>query len=470
MSWKSCLGYGAVSRRFPRAAILASALVSVLVLAPTLASAQEIVVEELPFLTQDNANILWTLVAAILVMFMQAGFACVEAGFVRAKSAGNIIMKNFLDFAAGSIIFFLFGFALMFGLDAGGFIGSSGFMISGDSVTGDMWTYTFWFFQSVFAATAATIVSGGIAERMKFSSYIIITMLVTGFIYPISGHWAWGSLWLGDPGAGWLEGLGFIDFAGSTVVHSVGGWVALAGAIVVGPRVGKYSSDGRPNAIPGHNIPLAALGVFILWFGWFGFNPGSTTTADSSIGLIAMNTSLAACGGTLTALLASWLRYGKSDISMTLNGCLAGLVGITAPCATVTPGASIIIGLVAGVLVVFSIEFIDKVLKVDDPVGAISVHGVNGAWGTLAAGLLTHPELNDGAGGLFYGGGMSLLAVQAIGVAAVFVWAFGAGFIVFSIVKAIAGVRVTEEEELKGLDLSEHNMESYNGFQIFTNE
>jgi Amt family ammonium transporter len=403
-------------------------------------------------------------------MFMQAGFACVEAGFVRAKSAGNIIMKNFLDFAAGSIIFFLFGFALMFGLDAGGFIGSSGFMISGDSVTGDMWTYTFWFFQSVFAATAATIVSGGIAERMKFSSYIIITMLVTGFIYPISGHWAWGSLWLGDPGAGWLEGLGFIDFAGSTVVHSVGGWVALAGAIVVGPRVGKYSSDGRPNAIPGHNIPLAALGVFILWFGWFGFNPGSTTTADSSIGLIAMNTSLAACGGTLTALLASWLRYGKSDISMTLNGCLAGLVGITAPCATVTPGASIIIGLVAGVLVVFSIEFIDKVLKVDDPVGAISVHGVNGAWGTLAAGLLTHPELNDGAGGLFYGGGMSLLAVQAIGVAAVFVWAFGAGFIVFSIVKAIAGVRVTEEEELKGLDLSEHNMESYNGFQIFTNE
>ncbi|MDK2957260.1 MAG: ammonium transporter, Amt family [Desulfovibrionales bacterium] len=470
MSWKSCLGYGAGSRRLPGAAILASALVSVLVLAPSIASAQEIVVEELPFLSQDNANTLWTLIAAILVMFMQAGFACVEAGFVRAKSAGNIIMKNFLDFAAGSIIFFLFGFALMFGLDAGGFIGTSGFMIASDSVTGDMWTYTFWFFQSVFAATAATIVSGGIAERMKFSSYIIITMIVTGIVYPISGHWAWGSLWLGDPGAGWLEGLGFIDFAGSTVVHSVGGWVALAGAIVVGPRIGKYSSDGQPRAIPGHNIPLAALGVFILWFGWFGFNPGSTTTADSSIGLIAMNTSLAACGGTLTALLASWLRYGKSDISMSLNGCLAGLVAITSPCATVTPGASIIIGLVAGVLVVFAIEFIDKVLKVDDPVGAVSVHGVNGAWGTLAAGLFTHPELNDGAGGLFYGGGMGLLGVQAIGVASVFIWAFGAGFIVFSIVKAIVGVRVTEEEELKGLDLSEHNMESYNGFQIFTNE
>ncbi|MFW5837632.1 MAG: ammonium transporter [Desulfovibrionaceae bacterium] len=461
MSWKSCFGLGCLRRRLPGAAVLAVALV----LAPTLALA-----EEVELMTQDNANILWTLIAAILVMFMQAGFGCVEAGFVRAKSAGNIIMKNFLDFSAGSIIFFLFGFAFMFGVDAGGFIGSSGFMVSGDSVTGDMWTYTFWFFQSVFAATAATIVSGGIAERTRFSSYIVLTMIITGLIYPISGHWAWGSLWLGEAGAGWLEGLGFIDFAGSTVVHSVGGWIALAGAIVVGPRIGKYGSDGKPRAIPGHNIPLAALGVFILWFGWFGFNPGSTTTADASIGFIAMNTSLAACAGTLMAMLTSSLRFGKSDISMTLNGALAGLVAITAPCATVTPGASIIIGLIAGVIVVFAIEFIDKVLKVDDPVGAVSVHGVNGAWGTLAAGLFSHPELTGDAGGLLYGGGLGVLGVQALGVVAVFIWAFGAGFIAFSIVKAIVGVRVKKDEELKGLDLAEHNMESYNGFQIFTNE
>jgi Amt family ammonium transporter len=449
---------------------LAAAAALLLALIPSTVLAEEALVGEVAVLSQADANVLWTLVAAILVMFMQAGFGCVEAGFVRAKSAGNIIMKNFLDFSAGSIIFFLFGFAFMFGMDAGGFIGSSGFLLSGESLSGDLWSYTFWFFQSVFAATAATIVSGGIAERTRFPAYIVMSMIITGLIYPISGHWAWGSLWLGEAGAGWLESLGFIDFAGSTVVHSVGGWVALAGAIVVGPRIGKYAADGEAKAIPGHNIPLAALGVFILWFGWFGFNPGSTTTADASIGFIAMNTSLAACAGTLAAMLTSWLRFGASDISMTLNGALAGLVAITAPCATVTPGSSILIGLVAGLVVVLSIEFIDKVLKVDDPVGAISVHGVNGAWGTLAAGLFTHPELAGGNGGLFYGGGVGVLGVQALGVVAAFVWAFGAGFIAFSIVKAAMNVRVTEEEELKGLDLAEHGMESYNGFQIFTNE
>ena len=420
--------------------------------------------EEVEYLTQSNGNILWTLIAAILVMFMQAGFACVECGFTRAKNAGNIMMKNFLDFAAGAIVFFLFGFALMFGTDVGGFIGTSGYMLSGVEAADLPWTYTFWFFQSVFAATAATIVSGSMAERTKFGSYVIVSIVVTGFIYSISGHWAWGSLWLGDSGAGWLEGLGFCDFAGSTVVHSVGGWVALAGALVLGPRIGKYSNDGEAKAIPGHNIPLAGLGVLILWFGWFGFNPGSTTTANDTIGLIAMNTSLAACGGTLGALCLSWLRYGKPDISMTMNGCLAGLVGITAGCATVLPGTSIIIGLIAGVLVVLSIEFIDKVLKIDDPVGASSVHGVCGAWGTIACGLFNVD------GGLFYGGGFAQLGTQLIGVGAIFVWAFGAGFVLMSIAKAVLGLRVSKEEELRGLDIAEHGSESYNGFQLFTTE
>ncbi|MBG0791173.1 MAG: ammonium transporter [Desulfovibrionaceae bacterium] len=440
-----------------RLAIGAAVLVAAL--APTLAYA-----EEVEYLTQSNGNILWTLIAACLVMLMQAGFACVESGFTRAKSAGNIMMKNFLDFSAGSVIFFLFGFAIMFGLDAGGFIGTSGYMLGGVGESDIMWTYTFWFFQSVFAATAATIVSGGMAERTKFGSYILVSIVITGIIYPISGHWAWGSLWLGDDGAGWLEGLGFCDFAGSSVVHSVGGWVALAGALVLGPRIGKYSEDGKARAIPGHNIPLAGLGVFLLWFGWFGFNPGSTTTADDTIGLIAMNTSLAAAGGVLGAMAIAWLRFGKPDMSMTMNGALAGLVGITAPCATVTPGPAIIIGLIAGVLVVLSIEFIDKVLKIDDPVGASSVHGVCGAWGTIACGLFNTD------GGLFFGGGMGQLGVQLIGAGVFFIWAFGAGFILMNIVKAIFGIRAKAEEELKGLDIAEHGSESYNGFQLFSNE
>ncbi|QJB55208.1 ammonium transporter [Pseudodesulfovibrio sp. zrk46] len=440
-----------------KTAIAVGAMVAVL--APSLAFA-----EEVELMTQFHGNVLWTLVAAILVFLMQAGFGCVEAGFTRAKSAGNIMMKNFLDFSAGSVIFFLFGFGVMFGVDASGFIGTSGFGLAGVAEGDLSWTYTFWFFQSVFAATAATIVSGGMAERTKFGSYIIVSIVLTGLIYPISGHWAWGSLWLGDDGAGWLEGLGFCDFAGSSVVHSVGGWIALAGAMVLGPRIGKYTEDGKAKAIPGHNIPLAGLGVFILWFGWFGFNPGSTTTADGSIGFIAMNTSLAACGGVLGAMVISWFRFGKPDISMTMNGALAGLVGITAGCATVSPGGSIIIGLIAGLLVVLSIEFIDKVLKIDDPVGASSVHGVCGAWGTLACGLFNTD------GGLFYGGGVGLLGVQLIGVGVFFVWAFGTGYILMSVVKAIFGIRVKKDEELKGLDIAEHGSESYNGFQLFSNE
>ncbi|MFV0346994.1 MAG: ammonium transporter [Halodesulfovibrio sp.] len=419
-------------------------------------------------LTQDNANILWTLVAAILVMFMQAGFALVECGFTRAKNASNILMKNVLDFAAGSIIFFFIGYGLMFGTDIGGFIGMSNFgMSSGSGVdAAGQWDLTFWFFQSVFAATSATIVSGGIAERTKFPAYIVASVLVTAIIYPVSGHWAWGGL---TGNSGWLGDMGFADFAGSTVVHSVGGWVALAGAMIVGPRTGKYAADGTPKAIPGHNIPLAALGVFILWFGWFGFNPGSTTVADGTIGYIAVNTSLAGCAGTLGAMITAWIRYGKPDTSMTLNGALAGLVGITAGCYEVAPTGAVVIGLLAGILVVLSVEFIDRVLKIDDPVGAVSVHGVCGAFGTIMTGLLAHPKYGS-ITGLFYGGGFGQTMTQIIGVAATFAWAFGMGYIVFASIKAIMGLRVSREEELKGLDICEHGSEAYNGFQIFTVE
>lgn len=435
-----------------------------LALMPGVASAGE-------FLPQDYGNILWTLIAAILVMFMQAGFAMVEAGFTRAKNAGNILMKNALDFSVGSVTFFLFGFALMFGADVSGVIGSSGFGLSGivpGTFEGD-WALTFLFFQSVFAATAATIVSGGIAERTKFSGYILVSLLVTGLVYPVSGHWAWGSLWLGEAGAGWLENLGFADFAGSTVVHSVGGWIALAGAWVLGPRRGKYTPDKMARAIPGHNIPLGALGVFILWFAWFGFNAGSTTTADGSIGYIALNTNLSAAAGVIGAMLLSWLRFGKPDVSISLNGALAGLVGITAGCFEVSPMGSIIIGFFSGVLCALSVEFIDKVLRVDDPVGAVSVHGVCGAFGTLCVGLFAAPGFGS-MSGLFYGGGIKPLLIQALGVVVIMLWALFAGFVVFKLANKVFGIRVSEEEELKGLDISEHGMEAYSGFQVFSNE
>jgi Amt family ammonium transporter len=334
-------------------------------------------------LVQDHANYMWTLIAAALVFFMQAGFAMVEAGFTRAKNAVNIMMKNLVDFSMGSIVFWALGFGLMFGASSTGWFGTSGFFLSDFSPDGDPWVLAFWMFQVVFAATAATIVSGAMAERTKFSGYLIYTVFISGLIYPVFGSWAWGSLL---NGGGWLEGLGFIDFAGSTVVHSVGGWAAPAGAMVLGPRMGKYLKNGQVKPILGHNIPLAALGVFILWLGWFGFNPGSTTTADKSIAMIFVNTNLAAAAGALTAMITSWMKFGKPEVGMSLNGALAGLVAITAGCANVTPNSAIVIGLVAGVIVVMSVLFFDRI-RIDDPVGAISVHGVIGAWGTLAAGL-----------------------------------------------------------------------------------
>jgi Amt family ammonium transporter len=388
---------------------------------------------------------------------MQPGFAMVECGFTRAKNAVNILMKNLMDFSVGTIAFFLVGFGLMFG-KTNGLFGTTLFALGGVE-PGTHWNWTFLIFQTVFAATAATIVSGAMAERTKFVGYLVYSFFISLFIYPVFGSWAWGGLL---DGGGWLEKLGFLDFAGSTVVHSVGGWLALAGAIVLGPRIGKYGPDGKPKAIPGHNIPVAALGVFILWFGWFGFNPGSTTTGDGSIGYIAVTTNLAAAAGAIFAMSAAWIIMKKPDASMALNGALAGLVAITAPCDGVSPFGAIIIGSVAGVLVVVSVLFIDRTLKVDDPVGAVSVHGVNGLWGTLSAGLFNMET------GLFYGGGIKQLGVQALGAGAAFLWAFGLGLVLFYAIKATIGLRVTPEEELKGLDIGEHGMEAYSGFQIFT--
>jgi len=423
--------------------------------------------------TATNAvaiDTVWILLAAFLVFFMQPGFAMVEVGFTRAKNASNILMKNLMDFSLGSIAFWLIGFGIMFGTDKLGLFGTSGFFLnSANPSTADgLWQFAYWMFQIVFAATAATIVSGAMAERTKFPAYLFYSFFICALIYPVVGHWIWGG--------GWLGNKGMIDFAGSTVVHSVGGWAALAGAILLGPRLGKYNKDGISKAIPGHNIPLAALGVFILWFGWFGFNAGSTTSGTNlSIATIAVTTNLAAAAGAIMAMFTAWFRFGKPDTSMALNGALAGLVGITAPCACVSPLSAIIIGAVAGVLVVLSVEFIDKVLHVDDPVGAISVHGVCGAWGTLSVGLFAQSAYGESSGagainGLFFGGGLSQFFIQLIGVVSVFLWVFGSALILFYIIKKTVGLRASDEEQLKGLDISEHGMESYAGFQIFTTE
>ncbi len=394
---------------------------------------------------------MWVLVATFLVMFMQPGFAMVEAGFTRSKNSANILTKNLVDFSLGAILYWAVGYTLMYGESLGGFIGTPILLINDNGIDGYAKT-TDLMFQTVFAATAATIVSGAVAERTKFSAYIIFTIVITVFIYPISGHWKWGG--------GWLDQIGFRDFAGSTIVHSVGAWVGLAGAIVLGPRVGKYVK-GKAKAIPGHNLAMGALGVFILWFGWFGFNAGSQLAAAGTenalaLGHIALTTNLAAAGGAMAALFTSWRRYKRPALSLALNGALAGLVAITAGCDIVSPGGALIIGIIAGIILVFSVEFIDQKLKVDDPVGAISVHGVNGAFGTLAVGLFATDS------GLFYGGGASLLFTQLIGVIAIFIWAFGLGLILFKIIKATIGLRVSKRIEEEGLDVYEHGESAYN--------
>ncbi|MCK5155660.1 MAG: ammonium transporter [Spirochaetales bacterium] len=409
-------------------------------------------------LHQESIDMIWLILAAVLVFFMQAGFAMVEMGLTRSKNAGNIIMKNLMDFCTGAVVFWAVGWALMYGASAGGLFGTSQFFISAAGST----LFRDWMFQVVFAATAATIVSGAMAERTKFSSYLIYTVFISGLIYPVSGHWIWGG--------GWLADLGFHDFAGSTVVHSVGGWAAMMGAIILGPRIGKYVKIGNKvsvKAIPGHNIPLASLGVFILWFGWYGFNCGSTLSGtDLSISTVAVTTTLGAAAGAIGAMFISWTHFGKPDISMSLNGALAGLVGITAPTAVVSPTGALIIGLIAGIIVVYSVELFDKVLHIDDPVGAVSVHGVCGLWGTLSVGLFAN---TDDIKGLFYGGGIHQFSIQLLGAVVVIAWTAATSALLFFLIKKTAGLRVSHKEELTGLDISEHGTESYSGFQIFSN-
>lgn len=412
-------------------------------------------------------DFIWILFAAFLVFSMHAGFTLVEAGFTRAKNTVNIIMKNFMTVALGLIIYFLIVYGLMFGSSAKGFIGTDNFILNLISST-DTSNFAIWLFQAVFAATAATIVSGAMAERTRFYSYLIFCVVITALVYPVVGHWIWGG--------GWLNRIGMIDFAGSTVVHSVGGFSALAGALVLGPRLGKYNKDGSSNAIPGHSIPLAALGVFILWFGWFGFNPGSTLSGSSpAISFIAVNTAIAGAAGAIGAMIYVWIRYKKIDASMVLNGALAGLVGITAGCAVVSPISAIIIGFISGVLVIISVDFFDKKLRIDDPVGAISVHGMCGVFGTLAVGFFVESRYAEIAGfptvnGLFFGGGGRQLLIQFIGSITAIAWSFLVMLILFTILRYTIKLRVSRDAELKGLDIEEHGMEAYSGFQIFTNE
>lgn len=414
-------------------------------------------------------NTIWVLVGAALVFFMQAGFAMVETGFTRAKNAGNIIMKNLMDFCIGTPAFWIVGFGLMFG-GTGAFIGSIGGIAEeanyGTSMLPDgVPFYAFLIFQTVFCATAATIVYGAMAERTKFSAYCVYSFVISLLIYPISGHWIWGG--------GWLSQLGFHDFAGSTAVHMVGGVAAFVGALILGPRIGKYDKNGKAKAIPGHSLTLGALGVFILWFCWFGFNGASTVSMEGeavvTAGKIFVNTNLAAAVSSCAVLLITWIRYKKPDISMTLNGTLAGLVAITASCDTVSPVSAAIIGIIAGFVVVFGIEFIDKVLKIDDPVGAVGVHGLNGALGTICVGLFSDGTGTEGLG-LFTGGGFHLLGVQLLGMVAVIAWVAVTMTVVFQVIKHTMGLRVSEDEEIAGLDIREHGIESsYADFITFDN-
>ena len=413
-----------------------------------------------------SMDMVWTLVASFLIFFMQAGFTLVEVGFTRAKNAGNVVMKNMIDFALGSIGFFLIGYGLMFGASAAGLFGTSDFFLSPMTSGGkvDNWKFANLMFQVVFAATAATIVSGAMTERAKFIGYLFYSLLISTLIYPVVGHWIWGG--------GWLARRGMIDFSGSTVVHSVGGWVSLAGVLVLGPRLGRYNRDGSANLIPGHNIPLVALGVFILWFGWFGFNTGNTLSATNpSIALIAVNTILAGASGALCTMAVTWFLRGKPDVSLTLNGVLSGLVSCTGGVAVVSPFSAAAIGSVAGFVLYFSLSAFER-RRIDDPVGAISVHGVNGIWGTLAVGLFAQDQyvqnsLGYSANGLFFGGGMDLLGVQSLAVVSVFFWAFPLSWCFFKILDKTLGLRVSPEEEVRGLDFGQHSMTSYPVFDDF---
>ena len=417
-------------------------------------------------MSYSSVDTLWILMAAVLVFFMQPGFAMLEAGLTRGKNAGNIVMKNFMNFSLGTLAFWIVGFSLLFGRDIGGFIGMPDFFAQHmDLMAGTPYPdLAFLLFQTVLCAVTAAIVSGAMAERTKFSMYLVYTIFISVLIYPVSGHWTWGGGWLmnGEAGSFMMETFGttFHDFAGSTIVHSVGGWIALVGAAILGPRIGKYGKDGKSRAIPGHNLTIAALGVFILWFGWFGFNPGSqlaaATTDDArAISHVFLTTNLAACAGGFFALAVSWMKYGKPSLSLTLNGILAGLVGITAGCDMVSPFGAVIIGTICGILMIYSVEFIDRTLKIDDPVGASSVHGVCGFTGTILTGLFSTSE------GLFYGAGWSFLGAQVFGALVVGAWAAGMGFIIFKGLDKIHGLRVSKRVEEEGLDIYEHGESAY---------
>ncbi|MBR1737123.1 MAG: ammonium transporter [Firmicutes bacterium] len=411
-------------------------------------------------------NASWTLIGAALVFFMQAGFAMVETGFTRAKNAGNIIMKNLMDFALGTIVFWFIGYGIMFGEGGNGFIGMPDIFILNGINSGETSFVTI-IFQTVFCATAATIVSGAMAERTKFSSYCIYSLIISLVIYPISGHWIWSS-------DGWLNQMGFHDFAGSTAVHMVGGVAAIIGAKILGPRIGKYTKDGKAKAIPGHSLTLGALGCFILWFCWFGFNGCSTVAiaeitddgllsfAPASVaGRVFVTTNIAAAVATTVTMIFTWIKYKKPDVSMTLNGSLAGLVAVTAGCDVITPAGAALIGLVSGILIVVAVEFVDQKLKIDDPVCAFSVHGVNGCVGTLLTGLLAYYDGIDIAPkGLLYGAGADFFLTQLLGVAVVIVWVSITMVIIFYAIKATVGLRVTEHEEIVGLDIEEHGLAS----------
>ena len=405
----------------------------------------------------SSVDVIWTLLGAALVYFMQAGFAMCEAGLTRAKNTGNILMKNMMDFCIGTPAFWLVGFGLMFG-GSGAFIGKLDPLIRGSYQFGSLPTWCFVIFQTVFCATSATIVSGSMAERTNFKAYCLYSAMISLIVYPISGHWIWGG--------GWLSQLGFHDFAGSTAVHMVGGVTACIGAKILGPRIGKYDRDGKPKAIPGHNLTVAALGVFILWFCWFGFNGASTTamSTDADLtkaSLVCMNTNLSAAIATCTAMIFTWVRYGKPDVSMTLNGALAGLVAITAGCDQVSPVGAFFIGLFAGILLCVSVDFFDRIAKIDDPVGAISVHGACGAMGTLCVGLFATD------GGLFYGGGIHYFLIQLLGVASVMLWVIITMTIIFKVIDKLVGLRVPADIEIEGLDYHEHGLASaYAGFNI----
>ncbi|WP_308778418.1 ammonium transporter [uncultured Bacteroides sp.] len=413
-----------------------------------------------------GVNTVWMLLAAMLVFFMQPGFALVEAGFTRTKNTANILMKNLVDFMVGSLLFWFIGFGFMFGV--GGFVGVPHFIdldMMDSIIDNGLPIEGFLIFQTVFCATSATIVSGAMAERTKFSMYLVYTIAISVLIYPISGHWTWGGGWLmnGDEGSFMMNtfGYAFHDFAGSTVVHSVGGWIALVGAAILGPRLGKYGKDGKSRAIPGHNLTIACLGVFILWFGWFGFNPGSQLAAATSgdqtaISHVFLTTNLSACAGGLFALIVSWIKYGKPSLSLTLNGILAGLVGVTAGCDLVSPLGSVIIGAVCGTVMIYSVEILDHKFHIDDPVGASSVHGVCGSLGTIMTGLLAVD------GGTFYGGGFGFLGAQIFGALVVGAWAAVMGYIIFKILDKVHGLRVPARVEEEGLDIYEHGESAYN--------